>query len=88
MSDRSIVSRLKNMYFGWYTVIAGAIIALWGYGSWYYGMSALFTPLLEEMDRRDGGNPRIGATLRIFGGRSLTSTDIEGLLLSLEAFEN
>ena len=48
MSDRSIVSRLKNMYFGWYTVIAGAIIALWGYGSWYYGMSALFTPLLAE----------------------------------------
>ena len=47
-----------------------------------------FEELLEEMDRRDGGNPRIGATLGIFGGRSLTSTDIDGLLLSLEAFEN
>lgn len=47
-----------------------------------------FEELLEEMDRRDGGNPRIGATLGIFGGRSLTSTDIEGLLISLEAFEN
>ncbi|NQT09417.1 hypothetical protein HQ586_10095 [Candidatus Bathyarchaeota archaeon] len=47
-----------------------------------------FEELLEEMDRRDGGNPRIGATLGIFGGRSLTSTDIEGLLISLEVFEN
>ena len=47
-----------------------------------------FEELLEEMDRRDGGNPRIGATLGIFGGRSLTSTDIEGLLLSLKVFEN
>jgi MFS family permease len=36
------------MYFGWYTVLAGAIIACWGYGSWYYGMSALFTPLIAE----------------------------------------
>ena len=47
-----------------------------------------FEELLEEMDRRDGGNPRIGATLGIFGGRSLTSTDIEGRLISLEVFEN
>ncbi len=47
-----------------------------------------FEELLEEMERRDGGNPRIGATLGIFGGRSLTSTDIEGLLISLEVFEN
>jgi len=47
-----------------------------------------FEELLEEMDRRDGGDPRIGATLGIFGGRSLTSIDIEGLLISLEVFEN
>jgi MFS family permease len=36
------------MYFGWYTVLAGAVIACWGYGSWYYGTSALFTPLTAE----------------------------------------
>jgi len=36
------------MYFGWYTVLAGAIISCWGYGSWYYGMSALFMPLISE----------------------------------------
>ena len=47
-----------------------------------------FEELLEEMDRRDGGYPRIGAISGAFGGRSLTSSDIEGLLISLEVFEN
>jgi MFS family permease len=36
------------LYFGWKTVFAGSVIACWGYGSWYYGMSALFTPLIKE----------------------------------------
>jgi len=36
------------MFFGWKTVIAGAIITCWGYGSWYYGMGALFKPLMAE----------------------------------------
>jgi MFS family permease len=40
--------RLEGIYFGWYTVLAGAIISCWGYGSWYYGMSALFNPLIAE----------------------------------------
>jgi MFS family permease len=40
--------RLEGVYFGWYTVLAGAIISCWGYGSWYYGMSALFNPLIAE----------------------------------------
>jgi len=48
----SIISNLKhrwdNIFFGWKTVIAGAIIACWGYGSWYYGMGALFKPLIAE----------------------------------------
>jgi MFS family permease len=44
----SLRERWQNMYFGWKTVIAGAIIACWGYGSWYYGMGALFKPLTEE----------------------------------------
>ena len=48
MAHPSLSERLKNMYFGWYTVLAGAVIACWGYGSWYYGTSALFTPLTVE----------------------------------------
>jgi MFS family permease len=48
MEQRSISERLKGVYFGWYTVLAGAIISCWGYGSWYYGMSALFKPLIAE----------------------------------------
>ncbi len=48
MSRQPISKRLKGVYFGWYTVLAGAIISCWGYGSWYYGMSALFKPLIAE----------------------------------------
>ena len=40
--------KLKDVYFGWYMVLAGSIIAMWGYGSWFYGMSALFVPLVAE----------------------------------------
>jgi MFS family permease len=44
----TLMERYRNMFFGWKTVFAGAVIACWGYGSWYYGMSALFTPLIAE----------------------------------------
>ena len=46
--NNSLKDRWDNMYFGWKTVIAGAIIACWGYGSWYYGMGALLLPLTSE----------------------------------------
>ena len=47
-----------------------------------------FVELLDEMDKRDGGNPQTGATSGTFGGRYLTSTDINGLLIRLEVSEN
>lgn len=47
-SQESLFDRWNKMYFGWKTVIAGAIIACWGYGSWYYGMGALLLPLTQE----------------------------------------
>jgi MFS family permease len=46
--QESLRDRWNNLFFGWKTVIAGAIIACWGYGSWFYGMGALFKPLAEE----------------------------------------
>jgi MFS family permease len=45
---QNLKERWDNIFFGWKTVIAGAIIACWGYGSWYYGMGALFKPLIAE----------------------------------------
>jgi MFS family permease len=46
--NQSLKERWDNVFFGWKTVIAGAIIACWGYGSWYYGMGALLIPLTTE----------------------------------------
>ncbi|MFC1803702.1 MFS transporter [Thermoproteota archaeon] len=48
LQNQSLKERWDNMFFGWKTVIAGAIIACWGYGSWYYGMGALLLPLTTE----------------------------------------
>lgn len=45
---QSLKERWDNLFFGWKTVFAGAIIACWGYGSWYYGMGALLLPLTQE----------------------------------------
>lgn len=46
--NMSLKEKWDNLFFGWKTVFAGAIIACWGYGSWYYGMGALFKPLIAE----------------------------------------
>ena len=46
--NQSLKDRWDNLFFGWKTVMAGAIIACWGYGSWYYGMGALLIPLTTE----------------------------------------
>ena len=48
----------------------------------------MFEELLEEMDRRDGGYPRMGLASGAVGGLPFTSKDFEGLLDSLEVFEN
>jgi sugar phosphate permease len=37
------------VFFGWWTVLAGGLIALWGHGFHTYGFSALFKPLSEEL---------------------------------------
>jgi len=47
--ERTILGiRLPHIYLGWWTVIAGGLLALWGYGYNAYGISALFKPISEE----------------------------------------
>jgi len=41
--------RLHRVYFGWWTVLAGGILALWGHGYHSYGFSALFKPIASEL---------------------------------------
>ena len=46
-----MIRRIKfhKIFFGWWTVLAGGIIALWGYGYQAYGISALFKPIASEL---------------------------------------
>ena len=39
---------LKNVYFGWWTVLATAIVSAWSYATWGYGFGAYFKPLQQE----------------------------------------
>jgi len=54
-SESSLVRRLvkrissHKVFFGWWTVLAGGILALWGYGYQAYGISALFKPISSEL---------------------------------------
>ena len=41
--------RFPKIFFGWWTVLAGGIIALWGHGYHAYGFSALFKPISSEL---------------------------------------
>ncbi len=42
-------SRFPKIFFGWWTVIATGVIALWGQGFNAYGISALFKPMSAEL---------------------------------------
>ena len=41
--------RFPKIYFGWWTVIASGLLALWGHGFHAYGISALFKPISTEL---------------------------------------
>ncbi len=41
--------RFSRVFFGWWTVITGGIICLWGHGYQAYGFSALFKPISSEL---------------------------------------
>lgn len=42
-------SRFPKIFFGWWTVIAGGLVDLWGAGYQVYGISALFKPISQEL---------------------------------------
>jgi OFA family oxalate/formate antiporter-like MFS transporter len=41
--------RIPNIYFGWWTAIAGGVVSLWAAGYQIYGISALFKPISMEL---------------------------------------
>jgi sugar phosphate permease len=47
----NFLKRIKfpKVFLGWWTVIGGGILALWGHGYHAYGISALFKPISEEL---------------------------------------
>ncbi len=41
--------KLPKIFFGWWIVLTGGILALWGHGYHAYGFSALFKPIASEL---------------------------------------
>ena len=60
--------RLPRIFFGWWTVLAGGILALWGYGYQAYGISALFKPISEELGFSRAGTSVAASIGRFEGG--------------------
>jgi MFS family permease len=46
-----MINKIKfpKIYFGWWTVLASGLLALWGHGFNAYGISALFKPIAGEL---------------------------------------
>ena len=42
-------SSLRNVFPGWWIVLTGGVLALWGHGYHAYGFSALFKPIAEDL---------------------------------------
>ena len=40
--------KFPRIFFGWWTVLATGLLALWGQGYHFYGFSALFKPIATE----------------------------------------
>ena len=41
--------RFPDIFFGWWTVLTGSFLCLWGFGYYYTGMSALFKPIASDL---------------------------------------
>jgi len=41
--------RFPKIFFGWWTVLTGGFLGMWGYGFHIYGFSALFKPIASEL---------------------------------------
>ena len=48
-SKKKLFKHPKDIYFGWWTTLAGGLLCLWGYGYHAYGFSALFKPISQEL---------------------------------------
>ncbi len=90
MSNLDIISRVrargKRVFYGWWVVAAGASINAVGIGSFFYGFSTFFTPMVTEfnwsrtvmsgafsLSRLEGGiwSPVTGWLIDKYGARSI-----------------
>jgi len=48
VSVKTVTGKIGNVFYGWWIVAAGVILALFGYGGWFYSFGALFNPISTE----------------------------------------
>jgi len=60
--------RFPRLFFGWWTVISGGVIDLWGAGYQVYGISALFKPISLELGFTRAATSLASSIGRLEGG--------------------
>jgi sugar phosphate permease len=60
--------RFPHIFPGWWTVLAGGLLALWGYGYNAYGISALFKPISQEFGFKRAATSVASSIGRFEGG--------------------
>jgi len=58
----------KNVFFGWWMVLASGLLRLWGHGYHAYGFSAMFKPLSEELGFSRAATSMAASITRLEGG--------------------
>jgi len=48
MGIGTVREKAGNVFYGWWMIVAGIVLCMFGYGAWYYSFGALFKPLSEE----------------------------------------
>jgi sugar phosphate permease len=59
---------LPGIFFGWWTVLAGGTLCLWGHGFASYGFAALFKPIASELGFSRAVTSVAASIVRLEGG--------------------
>ncbi len=62
------MAKLRDVFPGWWLVLAGGFLSLWGYGYHAYGFSALFKPISQELGLSRAATTIPASIGRIEGG--------------------
>ena len=67
MQPSTLVKRTKRIFYGWWVVLASAVIASMGGGFYFYGFTTFFLPISAELGLTRTTTSAVFAVARLEG---------------------